>query len=549
MPDVTGLFGFGGPLGALYSLYNLNRLMKADNDADRQKYEAEYSQAVADLQALGFDIGAYSPEAMQGYLDAAPELAGLAGADAAVLSAKAVSDLIGGYVANPDAYTDLVVAPETGYTTRQRSQADMQRDVDSGSYVFTNPDGTSYVLDQDGYISKYEVPPNTATAAESAAATAAGGGSPASSTAAENAAAAEAAAGGGGSKAASDAAAGGGSKTAAENAAAAEAAATMPTGGSTTTTTSGNPGGKGVIKDGDWTYNPDTGAWTNNKTGAVTGTLDEGGEAKEHWSNVINDWLKVTPRSKDEIAEAIKNSKVPTAAVNAAGYNMDGTKIGTDGTGTGDTGTGNCNALTEDKVNGKCVGKCLAGQTRNAAGTCEGTGTATTTGTCADPTYAAANPTICGTGKCPDGSPKDAAGNCKGDCPAGQTKDAAGNCKGTGEGKGCNDPVYFAMHLSECAPTPKKPVTPTTQTTMPEQSYQQVTTTPGDLADIKYLYDVGGESIFAPNMSDYANEDDPISYLSPYSSRNTSPYNSYASGGKVSEYDIVTEALRLLRGD
>jgi hypothetical protein len=105
------------------------------------------------------------------------------------------------------------------------------------------------------------------------------------------------------------------------------------------------------------------------------------------------------------------------------------------------------------------------------------------------------------------------------------------------------------MHLSECAPAPKKPVTPTTQTAAPEQSYQQVTTTPGDLADIKYLYDVGGESIFAPNMSDYANEDDPITYLSPYSSRNTSPYNSYAGGGKVSEYDIVTEALRLLRGD
>jgi hypothetical protein len=50
-------------------------------------------------------------------------------------------------------------------------------------------------------------------------------------------------------------------------------------------------------------------------------------------------------------------------------------------------------------------------------------------------------------------------------------------------------------------------------------------------------------------MSDYANEDDPITYLSPYSSRNTSPYNSYAGGGKVSEYDIVAEALRLLRGD
>ena len=178
--------------------------------------------------------------------------------------------------------------------------------------------------------------------------------------------------------------------------------------------------------------------------------------------------------------------------------------------------------MTQDNVNGKCVGKCSAGQTRDAAGNCKGTGD------CDPLTQDKVN------------------GKCVGKCPTGQTRDAAGNCKGTGEGKGCSDPAYALLHPTECAPTPKEPVT---QTAAPEQSYQQVTTTPGDLADIKYLYDVGGESIFAPNMSDYANEDDPITYLSPYSSRNTSPYNSYAGGGKVSEYDIVTEALRLLRGD
>ena len=105
--------------------------------------------------------------------------------------------------------------------------------------------------------------------------------------------------------------------------------------------------------------------------------------------------------------------------------------------------------------------------------------------------------------------------------------------------KNCSDPVYALLHPAECAraSTPTLPVG--------EESYQQVTTTPGDLTDIKYLYDVGGESIFAPNMSD----DDPISYLSPYASRITSPYTSYASGGKVSEHDIVAEALRLLRGN
>jgi hypothetical protein len=203
--------------------------------------------------------------------------------------------------------------------------------------------------------------------------------------------------------------------------------------------------------------------------------------------------------------------------------------------------------------------ECPKGQTRNAAGTCVS----------APPPPPPPEP------ECPKGQTRNAAGTCvsapppppppKTECPEGSHW--VSNGPGALDGKcepnvvvppppppqppqppppsstGCSDPAYALLHPTECAPTP------TTQTVAPEQSYQQVTTTPGDLADIKYLYDVGGESIFAPNMSDYANEDDPITYLSPYSSRNTSPYNSYAGGGKVSEYDIVTEALRLLRGD
>ena len=64
--------------------------------------------------------------------------------------------------------------------------------------------------------------------------------------------------------------------------------------------------------------------------------------------------------------------------------------------------------------------------------------------------------------------------------------------------------------------------------------YTMVTTSPGDLADIQYLYDIGGESIFAPQR-----EKPDL----------RSPYNSYASGGRVGEFDIVAEALRLLRGN
>jgi hypothetical protein len=64
--------------------------------------------------------------------------------------------------------------------------------------------------------------------------------------------------------------------------------------------------------------------------------------------------------------------------------------------------------------------------------------------------------------------------------------------------------------------------------------YTMVTTSPGELADIQYLYDIGGESIFAPQI-----EKPDL----------RSPYNSYASGGRVGEFDIVAEALRLLRGN
>ena len=255
--------------------------------------------------------------------------------------------------------------------------------------------------------------------------------------------------------------------------------------------------------------------------------------------------------------------------------------------------------------------ECPKGQTRDASGKCVtqppgGTGTQPPGGTGTQPpggtgTQPPGTPPQPPTppkpeNPCPKGQTRNAAGTCvsapppEPECPKGQTRNAAGTCvsapppppskpkcpegsewvsngPGVLDGKcvasppqppqlpqlpqppqppppsstGCSDPAYALLHPTECAPAPT--------TSTGDESYQQVTTTPGDLADIKYLYDVGGESIFAPNMSDYANEDDPITYLSPYSSRNTSPYNYYASGGKVSEYDIVTEALRLLRGD
>jgi len=46
---------------------------------------------------------------------------------------------------------------------------------------------------------------------------------------------------------------------------------------------------------------------------------------------------------------------------------------------------------------------------------------------------------------------------------------------------------------------------------------------PGELANIEYLYDIGGESIFAPTIQ-------------------------AASGGKIDNYDLLREVEDLLRG-
>ena len=57
---------------------------------------------------------------------------------------------------------------------------------------------------------------------------------------------------------------------------------------------------------------------------------------------------------------------------------------------------------------------------------------------------------------------------------------------------------------------------------------------PGDLVDIDYLYDIGGESIFAP---DIAQEEDLIASL----------YSGFAEGGIVQNSDIE-QLIRYLKG-
>ena len=59
---------------------------------------------------------------------------------------------------------------------------------------------------------------------------------------------------------------------------------------------------------------------------------------------------------------------------------------------------------------------------------------------------------------------------------------------------------------------------------------------PGELVDIDYLYDIGGGSIFAPNVEEEEKED-PI----------TSLYSGYAEGGIVQDYD-VEQLIKYLKG-
>ena len=57
---------------------------------------------------------------------------------------------------------------------------------------------------------------------------------------------------------------------------------------------------------------------------------------------------------------------------------------------------------------------------------------------------------------------------------------------------------------------------------------------PGELVDIDYLYDIGGGSIFAPNVEE---EEDPVASL----------YSGYAEGGIVQNYDIE-QLIKYLKG-
>ena len=63
--------------------------------------------------------------------------------------------------------------------------------------------------------------------------------------------------------------------------------------------------------------------------------------------------------------------------------------------------------------------------------------------------------------------------------------------------------------------------------------FRGVTTTPGDLVELDYLFDIGGEDIFAPMVQGGVEK------------RNIRPYAAKASGGIVSKRNI-DELFRIL---
>jgi hypothetical protein len=63
-----------------------------------------------------------------------------------------------------------------------------------------------------------------------------------------------------------------------------------------------------------------------------------------------------------------------------------------------------------------------------------------------------------------------------------------------------------------------------------------VRTTPGEVGDIDYYFDVFGNSIFAPNAKTLEAED-PVASL----------YSGYAEGGIVQDYD-VEQLIKYLKG-
>jgi len=134
----VGLGSLLGPLGLFMNLKGIHDYITAGNEAERAKREAEYRAAEQSLIDSGFDPNqTYSQDVVQAALDAAPEFAGLPGMDAATLSRDLVGNTINRYLQDPSAYSTVTGANQLAATP---NPVDYGRDVvDTIGDIFNDP--------------------------------------------------------------------------------------------------------------------------------------------------------------------------------------------------------------------------------------------------------------------------------------------------------------------------------------------------------------------------------------------------------------------------
>jgi len=107
--NAVGLGSLLGPLSAFSTIKGLLEMGAARNEAERARREAEFRAATETMQQAGFDpYQTYSPEAVQGMFDAAPEFAGLPGMDAGAFSQQMIGDTVSRFIQDPSAYSTVV---------------------------------------------------------------------------------------------------------------------------------------------------------------------------------------------------------------------------------------------------------------------------------------------------------------------------------------------------------------------------------------------------------------------------------------------------------
>jgi hypothetical protein len=214
------------------------------------------------------------------------------------------------------------------------------------------------------------------------------------------------------------------------------------------------------------------------KTTTPTPTLEGEVIDQPDWYTVIEGWLKNNPNATPvEIQRAVVENKAPVDIVDRVLTDMG--RAGQQ-TGIGEQISTISGGMSADTGTGGGAGSGTGTGTGSGSGSGSGSGTGSGSG--------------------------------------------SGSGSGTGSGSGPGTGGTQATPFQFGATTPE---------------YRTVTTAPGDLAVIDYLYDIGGESIFAPMRSDRDEENKSLARI------NKLGGVPYKQGGQVDAVELI---LQLLRG-